>query len=99
MKELRTPLYRIQLFRRNITEVIELAQPTAPPPDVAADIVWDGGSVQRKEAIQTVFTDRLPILQYRRVAPISPSVPAGYQVSPKLFKEQMERFSPRCRVL
>jgi peptidoglycan/xylan/chitin deacetylase (PgdA/CDA1 family)/2-polyprenyl-3-methyl-5-hydroxy-6-metoxy-1,4-benzoquinol methylase len=90
VKELRTPLYRIQLFRRNITEVIELAQPTAPPPDVAADIIWDGGSFGRKEAIQTVFTDRLPILQYRRVAPISPSMPAGYQVSPKLFTEQIE---------
>jgi peptidoglycan/xylan/chitin deacetylase (PgdA/CDA1 family)/2-polyprenyl-3-methyl-5-hydroxy-6-metoxy-1,4-benzoquinol methylase len=90
VKELRTPLYRIQLFRRNFPEVIELAQPTAPPPDIAADIVWNGGSFQRKEAIQAVFTDRLPILNYRRVTPISPSVPAGYQVCPTLFKEQIE---------
>ena len=90
VKELRTPLYRIQLFRRNIPEVIELAQPTTPPPNIAADIVWDGGSFQRKEAIQTYFTERLPILKYSRVAPISPSVPAGYQVSPKLFMEQIE---------
>jgi peptidoglycan/xylan/chitin deacetylase (PgdA/CDA1 family) len=90
VKELRMPLYRIQLFRRNVPEVIELAQPTAPPPDIAANIVWDGGSFQRKEAIQAVFTDRLPILQYRRLAPISPSAPAGYQVSPTLFEEQIE---------
>jgi peptidoglycan/xylan/chitin deacetylase (PgdA/CDA1 family) len=90
VKELRTPLYRIQLFRRNIPEVIELAQPTTPPPDIAADIVWDGGSFQRKEAIQTYFTERLPILKYSRVAPMSPSVLAGYHVSPKLFMEQIE---------
>lgn len=89
VKELRTPLYRIQLFRRNIPEVIKLAQPTASP-DIAAGIVWDGGSSQRKEAIQTYFTDRLPILKYSRVASSSPSVPAGYQVSPKLFMEQIE---------
>ncbi len=90
VKELRTPLYRIQLFRRNVPEVIERAQPTAPPPDIAANIVWDGGSFHRKEANQVIFTDRLPILQYRRVAPVSPSVPAGYQVSPKLFMGQIE---------
>ena len=90
VKEIRTPLYRIQLFRRNFPEVIELAQPTAPPPDIAANIVSDGKSFQRKEAIQAVFADRLPILQYRRVAPISPSVPSGNQVCPTLFKEQIE---------
>lgn len=89
VKEVRTPLYRIQLFRRIIPKVIELVQPTAPPPDIAAGIVWAGGSSGRK-ALQAVVTDRLPILKYRRVAPVSPSVPARYQVTPELFKEQIE---------
>lgn len=90
VKEIRTPLYRIQLFRRTIPKVIELAQPTAPPPEIAADIVWVGKSFQRKDGIQAIVTDRLPILQYRRVAPISPSEPSGNSVSLKLFKEQIE---------
>ncbi|MEO8047509.1 MAG: polysaccharide deacetylase family protein, partial [Nitrospirota bacterium] len=90
VKELRTPLYRIQLFRLSIPEVIELAQPIAPPTDIAADIVRHGGFFQRKESTQAIVTDRLPILKYGRVAPISPTVPASYQVSPRLFKEQIE---------
>jgi peptidoglycan/xylan/chitin deacetylase (PgdA/CDA1 family)/2-polyprenyl-3-methyl-5-hydroxy-6-metoxy-1,4-benzoquinol methylase len=90
VKELRTPLYRIQLFQRSIPEVIELTQSTAAPPDVASNIAKPGVFSRRKGAIQATVTDRLPILKYGRVAPISTSVSAGYQVSQKLFEDQIK---------
>jgi peptidoglycan/xylan/chitin deacetylase (PgdA/CDA1 family)/SAM-dependent methyltransferase len=99
VKELCTPLYRIQLFRREArvrlpfrrspAEVINLAQPTPLLPKVAAHVLWHGGRPQSSGATQAVVTDRLPILMYHRVAPTGSLTMARYRVQPEAFAEQL----------
>ncbi len=98
VKELRTPLYRIQLFQRNVVEqvrfdrqipeIVELPQPTPPPPEVAEMVLWNGGSPQRWN-IPQVVTKRLPILMYHRVAPTGSTATARYRVTPEAFEAQL----------
>lgn len=98
VKELRTPLYRIQLFqrddraglpfRRRPPEVVELPQPTPPPPYVAEDVLWNGGSPRRYGNTEVV-TDRLPILMYHSVHPNGSPETARYRVTPEAFEEQL----------
>ena len=95
VKELRTPLYRIQLFQRDsdaagVAEVIEIEQPTAPPPAVAAHALWHGGApVRAGEAAASEYSDHLPILMYHRVAPESSRRLARFCVTPRAFEEQL----------
>ena len=100
MRELRTPLYRIQLFnrehrawyyfgRRNL-QIIECAQQPAPlPPEVAAHVCWQGGVPRCNRSSQAVGTDRLPILTYHRVAPTGSPATRAYRVSPEVLEEQL----------
>lgn len=86
VKELRTPLYRIQLFRRkerinffrrrHLPQVIEFAQYAPLPQEVAADVVW-------------TTTNQLPILRYRYVGPVSSDVPLHSRVTPEAFEKQL----------
>jgi len=100
MKEIWTPLYRIQLFQRDrlaflplrhsTPEVIEFAaQPTALQPEVAAQVLWRGSRLWHSDATQPVVTDRLPILMYHRVAPTGSPATARYRVTPEAFEEQL----------
>jgi peptidoglycan/xylan/chitin deacetylase (PgdA/CDA1 family) len=99
MKQLRTPLYRIQLFRRDARrrfpfhrstlEVIESAPPAALPPEVASHVLWHGGRPRHGGVPQAVVTDRLPILMYHRVAPAGSVTMTRYRVSPEAFEEQL----------
>jgi peptidoglycan/xylan/chitin deacetylase (PgdA/CDA1 family)/SAM-dependent methyltransferase len=99
VKEIRTPLYRIQLFRhqagrlfpfrRSTPEVIEVA-PSAPLlPDMASRILWSGGRPRDGGVPQPVVTDRLPILMYHRVAPTGSASMTRYRVSPETFEQQL----------
>jgi len=98
MKELKTPLYRIQLFQRehhfwnpfrySAPQIIELPQPTSPPRHVAHKVLWNGGSPQRY-AIPTPVTAQLPILMYHRVAPTGSSAMDRWRVTPQAFEEQL----------
>ncbi|MBI2487673.1 MAG: glycosyltransferase [Deltaproteobacteria bacterium] len=84
-KELRTPLYRIQLFRRKTRtnffshhrapEVIELAQHGPLPSKVATQVLWN--------------TVKLPILRYRHVGPIKSNTQKLSTVTPETFEEQL----------
>jgi peptidoglycan/xylan/chitin deacetylase (PgdA/CDA1 family)/SAM-dependent methyltransferase len=100
VKELRVPLYRIQLFQRDPNpdlsqtngqagpEIVEMAeQPTPLPPDVAAHVHWQGGSPQ--PAPPPVLTSRLPILMYHRVAPTGSPATARYRLNPERFEAQL----------
>jgi len=99
VKELLTPLYRVQLFQRNalspsgtkvVPEVIELdRQPTPLLPEVAARVLWNGGLPKRVDATHAVVTERLPILMYHRVAPVGSSSTVRYRVTPEAFEEQL----------
>lgn len=103
LKELRTPLYRIQLFQRTASdeaeskaslstessEIIELAQPTPPPPQVANMVLWQGGMPQQWDVPSTV-TYQLPILMYHRVAATGAAVMERYRVTPAAFAAQLQ---------
>jgi len=94
VKELQTPLYRIQLFQRNFEhavslqpEIITMPQPT-PPPSVAADtILWTGGTPISWS--MKVETDHLPILMYHRVAATGSATTARYRITPEAFEAQL----------
>jgi peptidoglycan/xylan/chitin deacetylase (PgdA/CDA1 family)/SAM-dependent methyltransferase len=94
VKELYTPLYRIQLFQKGeknqpvVPEKIELPQLTPPPPAVADTVLWQGGT-PTSWGEKTVVTDRLPILMYHRVAATGDPATARYRVSPQAFEEQL----------
>ena len=100
VKELRTPLYRIQLFQRvgrirtifcrQSPEVTELKyQPASLLPEVAACVKWRSGGHPHNSTMPNVFTDRLPILMYHRVAPTGSASTARYRVTPETFGEQL----------
>jgi peptidoglycan/xylan/chitin deacetylase (PgdA/CDA1 family) len=98
VKELRTPLYRIQLFQRErrklwpwlhkAPQLIKMAQPTPLPPEVEAHVMWQGGIVEVQD-IARAGSDHLPILMYHRVAPSGASELARYRVTPAAFEAQL----------
>jgi peptidoglycan/xylan/chitin deacetylase (PgdA/CDA1 family) len=99
VRELRTPLNRIQLFRRERPgwfsflrrpKVIELAEQPAPLPDeVARRVLWKGGSPRRENVAPAAGTHRLPILMYHRIAPTGSAATSTYRVTPEEFEEQL----------
>jgi peptidoglycan/xylan/chitin deacetylase (PgdA/CDA1 family)/2-polyprenyl-3-methyl-5-hydroxy-6-metoxy-1,4-benzoquinol methylase len=96
VRELRTALYRVQLFRREEghaassvePERVEEALHSDPEPAVAAHILWHGGRPVREEGARAA-TDRLPILLYHRVNPAGSPTTARYRVSPEAFEDQL----------
>jgi peptidoglycan/xylan/chitin deacetylase (PgdA/CDA1 family)/GT2 family glycosyltransferase/ubiquinone/menaquinone biosynthesis C-methylase UbiE len=97
LKELWTPLYRIQLFRRHdgngnssphTPEIIKIPQPAPPPAYFAQDVLWNGGSPQYNSESEVV-TAQLPILLYHRVYPEDSCADARWQVTPEAFETQL----------
>jgi peptidoglycan/xylan/chitin deacetylase (PgdA/CDA1 family) len=99
IRELRTPLYRIQLFRREgglsglfhrrTPPQIEEAETGPLPPEIARHALWNGGRPRRSEAPPDLRTWRLPILLYHRIAPEGAAATARYRVAPEAFAEQL----------
>ncbi|OKH52671.1 hypothetical protein NIES2101_13590 [Calothrix sp. HK-06] len=95
IKELHTPLYRIQLFQAlpnsaPITpEIIEIPQPTPPPAKVANTILWHGGKPQDYWH-EEIVTAKLPILMYHRVHPEGKAETARWRVTPDAFEQQLK---------
>lgn len=99
VKEIHTPLYRVQLFQREphggfpeglLPEVIEIAQSTLPPPTAAEEVLWSGGLPERTPEISILtHTKRLPILMYHRVAPTGSPQTDRWRVTPEAFEEQL----------
>jgi peptidoglycan/xylan/chitin deacetylase (PgdA/CDA1 family)/SAM-dependent methyltransferase len=92
-KELRTPLYRIQLFRHGTpdspAQVTEFnRQPTTLLPEVEAHVQWDGGTVAKSHQ-HPDSTDWLPILMYHQVAPSEAGVDDRYRLAPDVFEQQL----------
>lgn len=98
IKEIRTPLYHIQLFQKEQQTwiaaqqqapiLIQLPQPTPPPERVGDTILWGGGRPQPSDAA-TICTERLPILMYHRVAPEGCQAMSQWRVTPEAFAEQL----------
>jgi peptidoglycan/xylan/chitin deacetylase (PgdA/CDA1 family)/SAM-dependent methyltransferase len=102
IKELRSPLYRIQLFqrrkgiqigflpfRRTEPETVEDIPSLPPAPHVADRFLMKGGNV-RKGGIPQSLTYRLPILMYHRVAPAGSVATARYRVAPDVFEQHLK---------
>jgi peptidoglycan/xylan/chitin deacetylase (PgdA/CDA1 family) len=104
-REIRTPLYRVQAFERprpslipfwngrKKAEIEIMEQPTALPPDVAAQVLWKGGKPGQESA--QITTSRLPILMYHRVAPEGSPAARRWRVTPAQFEEQL-RYLADC---
>ena len=101
VKEIYTPLYRVQLFQkelhnglakeRPLPEVIKMPQPILPIPSVLEKVLWQGGLPQRISPEVSVITHtlELPILMYHRVAPNGSSKIPSIRVTPEAFEEQL----------
>jgi peptidoglycan/xylan/chitin deacetylase (PgdA/CDA1 family)/SAM-dependent methyltransferase len=96
--ELRAPLYRVQLFRREPNHCAQFSTPEKvvdreavlpPDPKVYGRINWDGCVITRARAYATSVTRELPILMYHRIGSQGPEVLARYRVSPESFARQL----------
>ena len=93
-REIRTPLYRVQLFRRpdgsagdSVPAVTEIEQPAPVPEHVASTVRWSGGTPASEVRADGPATDRLPILVYHRVA--SKGAESRFRITPEAFEEQL----------
>jgi peptidoglycan/xylan/chitin deacetylase (PgdA/CDA1 family)/SAM-dependent methyltransferase len=94
--ELRTPLYRIHVFRRVANgggtrakpEVIE-APLGALPVGVERTAIWGGAVCTRAEAEQQAPASQVPILMYHNIADDGNPQLSRYRVSPADFQQQM----------
>jgi len=98
LKEIRTPLYRIQLYQKSgrnwmpwkkqSPNIVEMPQPTPPPERVASMVLWHGGKPDKNDT-QPITTNRLPILMYHRIAPQGAAGLNQWRLSPETFSEQL----------
>jgi peptidoglycan/xylan/chitin deacetylase (PgdA/CDA1 family) len=98
VREIQTPLYRLQAFQRpssfsipwqrKPTREVFSEQPTPPPPGAALEIKWQGGEPKR-EPSAAQNTARLPIMMYHRVAPDGAEATSRWRLSPERFEEQL----------
>ena len=104
-KELRTPLYRIQLFHRRQArdlvglgsrsagpETVEQVPYEAPIPKVMETFHWEPAPVTGV-ADPVVETWHLPILMYHRVASTGAAATAPWRVAPDDFERQIAYLS------
>lgn len=92
-KEIRTPLYRVQLFRKGDpptdgAEVID-AEMGSPLPEKIVGMVRDSVTSPVSTTLLKRVTSRLPILMYHRVAPEGSEILKRYRVEPGEFERQM----------
>lgn len=101
-REIRTPLYRVQLFHRERKSLVrawfQRGTPSRPrrleqeeyaelEPQAAVHVLWEGGSVEAQVA--PPVTRRLPVLMYHSVAPAGPEALRRWRVTPTAFEEQL----------
>jgi peptidoglycan/xylan/chitin deacetylase (PgdA/CDA1 family)/2-polyprenyl-3-methyl-5-hydroxy-6-metoxy-1,4-benzoquinol methylase/glycosyltransferase involved in cell wall biosynthesis len=100
LKELRTPLYRVQLFRRREvphaadTEPLDVRKSprevTERPATFAhPELKWGGCSVTFAEAKYFYDTVQIPILMYHRIASDGPPDLLPYRLDPAAFERQL----------
>ncbi len=98
-RELSTPLYRIQLFRRRqpwlrnlvLTPPRRTAIPLSAqlPDHVARQVIWKSSPPPVPSAAPTAHTAQLPILMYHRIAEDGPDALARYRLDPARFEQQI----------
>jgi peptidoglycan/xylan/chitin deacetylase (PgdA/CDA1 family) len=98
VRELRTPLYRILLYRREDghggaeraggPETLDAGH-GALPREVAVQVRWPGAGPPRRDPPPGAPLLQLPILLYHRVAAGGSAAGAPYRVRPERFEEQL----------
>jgi peptidoglycan/xylan/chitin deacetylase (PgdA/CDA1 family) len=98
-RELRSPLFTIQLFHRTgrtakaapEPERVEVPLPfdLELPPDLERAILWDGAVTTRGEAQATESTSSVPILMYHAIADAGPPELADYRTAVADFEDQL----------
>jgi peptidoglycan/xylan/chitin deacetylase (PgdA/CDA1 family) len=100
VREIATPYYRVQLYRKD-TRLDRLRRLIARPapridapqavdrPDEVAKHFLPGGGKWRATPPEPVVTERLPILMYHRVAPHGAESTRRWRVTPGEFEEQL----------
>jgi len=99
VRELSTPLYRIQLFRRRHPWLgklvlapprrIAIPLPTRLPDHVARQVIWKSAPPPAVPTAPVAETTALPILMYHRIADEGPDALARYRLDPAGFEEQI----------
>ncbi|MGY1659594.1 glycosyltransferase [Geodermatophilus sp. SYSU D00705] len=102
VQELKTPLYRIQLYRRTtgrrpFPRLLRRTRPRVEErpltarlePEVAAHVRWTGKAAPAADADGPAGTDRLPILMYHRVSASGSEALSRYRVTPSALDEQL----------
>jgi peptidoglycan/xylan/chitin deacetylase (PgdA/CDA1 family) len=99
VRELRTPLYRIQLYRkphrwqrwlfRRVPQVFTVPQSAPLENNVAAFAVLEPGGATPRSVATPAIKPRLPILMYHRIAIDGPAALSRYCVTPEAFEEQL----------
>jgi peptidoglycan/xylan/chitin deacetylase (PgdA/CDA1 family)/2-polyprenyl-3-methyl-5-hydroxy-6-metoxy-1,4-benzoquinol methylase len=98
VRELRTPLYRVQLLRRRprgnsrriaVRELVGRDAATPTDPAVYGRVKCGGCVVTLARSYGTYVTRQLPILMYHRIASHGPEELAPYRVSPASFERQL----------
>ena len=101
VKEIHTPLYRVQLFqkvrsnlfswfKKNKPSIQYVEQPTPVPDAVKDSVRWNGGKPSETKIVLHASTSKLPILMYHRVAPDGAENMSRYRISPAAFEEQLK---------
>jgi peptidoglycan/xylan/chitin deacetylase (PgdA/CDA1 family)/SAM-dependent methyltransferase len=95
VEELRTPLYRIQCFRREAAierargaERVVCAEHAPPLPHLAQRFRRSGETTVDQPPV-AARTDRLPVLMYHRVTPAGADTTRRYRVTPDAFEQQL----------
>lgn len=98
VRELRTPLYRVQLYQRGGSaadsalppQVEEAPNAALPAPAIARWIQWEAADAPRPvSGALTATTDQLPILMYHQVADTGILARARWRISPRQFELQL----------
>lgn len=100
VRELRTELYRVQLFCKSIPADRTIFESgfACPPQEVICrehapfehpSIKWGGCAVTASEAKHCLISPRIPILMYHRVAVDGPDKLAPYRISPEDLERQL----------
>jgi peptidoglycan/xylan/chitin deacetylase (PgdA/CDA1 family) len=98
VREVRTPLYRVQAFRKvalgsspapEEERVILTEQPTPVPESVTATVRWQGGYPSKSFSDDSGWATSIPILAYHRIAPPQTGPLGRYSVDPDEFARQL----------
>ena len=100
IRELRTELYRVQLFRRSHTSSkspsSEARVPHSPLEIALREASFEHHTIKRGGCVVTAaearhcwVSNRIPVLMYHRIASDGPDALSRYRVSPAMFERQL----------